>query len=201
MFVQVISGRVKDLAGIERLDERWHDELRPGATGFLGSTTGATPDGRFFAASRWESADAASANSGRPEQDAWWSEMQQFVSDVDFHDCNRVMLLGGGGSDAAGFVQVMQGHVDDPGNIDRLESLFGDQEDVMKEARPDILGEVIAVHDDGNGYSNLVYFTSEADARANEGKELPPAAAAMLEEAMKLAPIDAYFDLTEPHLR
>jgi hypothetical protein len=95
----------------------------------------------------------------------------------------------------------MQGHVDDPAAIDRLTSIFEGHDDVMRDARPDVLGEVIAVHGDGNGYSNIVYFTSERDARANESKEMPADAAAMLEEAMTLAPVDTYFDLTEPNLR
>ena len=42
MFVQVIEGRVSDRDGLRRQMDKWESELRPGATGFLGSTAGVT---------------------------------------------------------------------------------------------------------------------------------------------------------------
>ena len=42
MFIQVITGKVTDADGFRRQDQKWNDELRPGATGFLGSTAGTT---------------------------------------------------------------------------------------------------------------------------------------------------------------
>ena len=45
MFVQVIEGQVADREGLKRQLERWQEELRPGATGLLGSTSGVTDDG------------------------------------------------------------------------------------------------------------------------------------------------------------
>ena len=50
MFIQVITGKVTDADGFRRQDQKWNDELRPGATGFLGSTAGTTSDGRFLVA-------------------------------------------------------------------------------------------------------------------------------------------------------
>ena len=63
MFVQVIEGKVSDRAALRRQLDRWNDELRPGATGFLGSTSGVTDDGVGFTIARFESAAAATANS------------------------------------------------------------------------------------------------------------------------------------------
>ena len=40
MFVQAIEGRVADREALRRELERWENELRPGARGFLGSTAG-----------------------------------------------------------------------------------------------------------------------------------------------------------------
>jgi len=201
MFVQVISGTVTDLDAFERLGERWEQELRPGATGFLGTTEGVTDDGRFVLVARFESKEAASANSARPEQGEFAAEMQQVTSDVVFHDCSRVVTLFGGGKDTAAFVQVMRGRVRDAAQADDLFAHTADTEKVLGAARPDVVGEVIAIHDDGDGYTDVVYFSSEAEARANEQRELPPEAQARLQQLQSALEIDEYLDLTRLHLR
>ncbi len=66
MFVQVITAKVVDREGLSRQLDRWERELRPGAEGFLGSTSGATDEGRFIALVRFESEEAAQRNSDRP---------------------------------------------------------------------------------------------------------------------------------------
>ncbi len=200
MFMQVITGRVTDADGLNRQEQRWQDELRPGATGYLGSTSGLTADGRFFASIRFETAEQARANSDRPEQGAWWADTEKCVADVEFHDCNRVETLLGGGSNDAKFVQVMRGHVEDRATYEQLFTKFADNEAALHEMRPDVLGEAIAVHDDGNGFSDIIYFTNEADARANEQKPMPADMQALMEEAMAAGPIDEYFDLVDPTL-
>ncbi len=68
MFVQVIQGRAKDPAGLRKQFQAWDNELRPRATGFLGSTAGVSDDGEFIALARFESEEAARANSDSPEQ-------------------------------------------------------------------------------------------------------------------------------------
>ena len=73
MFIQAISGTVKDVDAMEREAERWQQELRPGAAGYLGMTSGVTDDNRYVTVVRFESAEAAKANSERPEQGAWWA--------------------------------------------------------------------------------------------------------------------------------
>ena len=45
MFVQVISGRVRDAEQLRTRMDRWIAELSPNAEGWLGSTTGVTADG------------------------------------------------------------------------------------------------------------------------------------------------------------
>ncbi len=44
MFVQIITARIVDADGLWRQVERWESEIRPGAEGFLGSTSGATEE-------------------------------------------------------------------------------------------------------------------------------------------------------------
>lgn len=201
MFIQVITGKVTDADGLRAQDERWYQELRPGATGFLGSTTGITDDGRFVATVRFESAEAAKRNSERPEQGAWWSEMEKCVSNVAFHDCSKVVTFFGGGSDDATFVQVMQGRVVDAASLDALEARMRESERAFRDFRPDLLGETIAFHDDGNTYTDIVYFTSEADARANEQKQPTAEIEQLMELLMSAVAVDEYIDLEDPTLR
>jgi hypothetical protein len=201
MFVQVITGKVKDTDAFERLGERWETEVRPGAVGYLGVTEGTTDDGRFFVAARFESADAAAKNSGRPEQEAWFAEMEKVVEDVTFHDCSRIETLFGGGKDDAGFVQVMQGRVKDLAKADAMFARATEAEKVLGSVRPDVIGEVVALHDDGGGYTDIVYFTSEAEARAAEQREMPADAQAMMQEFESALEVDEYFDLKRITLR
>lgn len=173
MFIQVIQGAVRDAELWRNSMETWERDLRPGAVGVLGATGGLTADGRAIVMARFESEDAARANSGRPEQGAWWSEASKaFEGDVAFHDCREVDLLLGGGSDEAGFVQIIQGRAKDPQQLRRLSE---ESQAILRERRPDVLGMVVAWHGDG-GFTQAVYFTSEGEARrmekATEGDEL-----------------------------
>jgi hypothetical protein len=94
--------------------DQWVRDMSADAIGWLGSIAGVTPDGRGIALARFESADAARRNSERPEQGQWWAETAKlFDGDVTFQDSEQVHLLGRGGSDDAGFVQVIQGRYTD----------------------------------------------------------------------------------------
>jgi CIC family chloride channel protein len=196
MFVQMISGKALDRDAVHHLAERWEQVLHPGAIGFLGSTIGTTDDGRFFVMARFESADAASRNSQRPEQDAWWSEIEQVVDGAVFHNCSRVTTLFGGGKDDAGFVQVMQGRIKDRAKADDFFSRTADVEAMLRQVRPDVVGEVIALDDDGDSYTDVVYFSSLAEARANEAKEMPPEALDMMQEMESTIEVTDFLDLT-----
>lgn len=192
MFAQVIKGRAKDEAGLRKQFERWVEEVRPGAIGFLGATTGISKDGTWFTIARFESEDAARQSSDRPEQSEWWSETEQYLSDVTFNDCSEVDQMFDGGSNNAGFVQVMEGRATD---IERLRSLGREMEPELKKMRPDIIGGVIAWHGDGGGYTQVMYFESEARARqeeSNMSNEGPPP-----EFAQLMGPI-SYVDLSDP---
>src|SRR3954451_1938358 len=102
MFVQVIEGRVGDREGLRAQMDAWMSDLQPGADGWLGTTAGETADGRFIALARFESQDAAKANSDRPEQGAWWEKTAAtFDGDLVVTDCPEVDTFGAGGSDDA----------------------------------------------------------------------------------------------------
>jgi hypothetical protein len=171
MFVQIMQGACNDAAGARGLLERWAAELQPGATGWLGTTAGVTADGELIAVARFASPADARANSDRPEQGEWWSEFtKHFDGEVTVHDCLTAELWLGGGSDDAGFVQVMQSEVLDRDAaraiIERMSTMT--PQDM---GRTDVLGSTIAWHSDDDGLTQVVYFTSEAEAREGEASE------------------------------
>jgi hypothetical protein len=198
MFIQVIEGRVSDAGAMQAAVDRWLAELAPGATGWLGSTAGVTDDGRFIALVRFESEEAARRNSDRPEQDQWWAETAKlFSGDATFRDCTETFTFGQGGPDDAGFVQVIQGRVRD---AERWRAVNEQADSSWAEFRPDVIGGTVALHGDG-GFTNAVYFTSEAEAREGERKEPPPALKAAFEEEMALYEGElTYLDLRDPWL-
>jgi hypothetical protein len=166
MFVQIISGTVKDADLLQRQLDAWRRDLKPGAKGYLGSTGGITPDGRSITMVRFESQKAADANGSRPEQGAWWSETEKaFDGAVSFENCAEVDSPLGGGSNDAGFVQVIQGRVKDKESFRKIGQ---EHEAELRQARPDILGMLVAWHGDGRSFTQAVYFTSEADTRKLE---------------------------------
>lgn len=170
MFIQILQGRCRQQDEARTLMDHWLTDLAPGAVGWLGATYGFTDEGELLAVVRFESRDAAAANSQRPEQGAWWSRMEPlFDGPVEFHDCDRVVLMLDGGSDDAGFVQVVRGRLDDP---DALESGMREMETLLHEARPEIIGATFAIEPDGT-FTETVAFTDESAAREAEGRTAP----------------------------
>jgi hypothetical protein len=197
MFVQIIEGRAADIDGMKRLMERWMDELRPGAEGHLGTTAGVAPDGHAIAVVRFESAASAIANSDRPEQGDWWHEMETcFDGDVAFFESDDVELFLGGGSDDAGFVQVMKGHGIDREFVGRLDRVY---EEHAESFRPDIIGSLRVWLGPDSGY-DITYFTSEAEARAGESAEPPAELAQLGPELEQVMANTEYIDLADPWL-
>jgi hypothetical protein len=194
MFIQVIQGRATSPDGIRAELDRWKADVQPGAEGWLGSTGGITDDGRFIAVVRFASEELARRNSDRPEQGAWWNDMSRHLAEVVFHDSTRVHTYKEGGSDQAGFVQVIQGHTEE---MERLAALGRVQEAQMAEQAPHILGMTVAEHADRTGdFTQTVYFTSEEEARRFE-RERP---AESEPEILGLMTDLRYFDLRNPRL-
>jgi hypothetical protein len=197
MFVQVIEGRVGDRDGLRRQMDRWQSDLRPGATGFLGSTSGVTDDGRAIAFARFESAAAAKANSDRPEQGQWWAETEKlYEGDVTFADSEDVETFLGGGSNDAGFVQVMKNR---GANRDRIHQMDQSFEQHGPSFRPDVIGG-LRVWTGPDSYAEVIYFTSEADARAGEKKEPPKELAAEMSDFEDMMANVDFLDLKDPWL-
>jgi hypothetical protein len=197
MFAQVVRAKAKDQAGLRKMWEKAEQELTPGAIGYLGATGGIADDGTMLVVARFESQDAARQNSDRPEQGAWFQELLEYlVGDVTFKDCTDVEIQGRGGSDDAGFVQVIQARAADRKRLEELNEAFDAE---MASARPDLIGGLTAWHPDGTGwFTSVNYFTSESEARANETKEMPAEIKAQFEEWMSLMQDVEYIDLHDP---
>src|SRR4029450_8830490 len=196
MFAQVISGKTSNSQALDAAIKQWQQDLAPGAAGWVGSTSGVTEDGRDIAVVCFESEEDARRNSNRPEQDRWWSETAKlFDGEATFKDSTDVTVDMQGDQNRAGFVQIMQGRSNDP---ERARQLMDQDSDKWAEFRPDILGSLAVAHDDG-GYTMVLYFTSEAEAREGERKEPPPELQAQMAEMDKLSVGETeFFDLKRP---
>ena len=196
MFLQVIQGKVGDLSGLKESLDRWVADLGPGADGWLGTTWGVFGDNSFIALVRFESADAAKRNSDRPEQGQWWSSAASSLDgEATFADYDDVVVLGPGGSDDAGFVQVMQGRVKDVQRERAMTAEFASAP--MDDFRPDIIGGVAAFGEDGT-FVQAMYFTSEAEAREGEQKPMPAEMREMMEQSQANTVEINFIDLKEP---
>ena len=196
MLVQAIQAKTSDAEALKGQLDRWAEELSPDAEGYLGTTAGVAQDDQFIALARFESEEAARANSERSEQGSWWEETSKHLEgDVTFHDCTDVWTYLEGGSDDAGFVQVLQGRVSDR---DRFRSLQEELTENLQEERPEVLGMLEAW--DGDLVTTAVYFASEHTAREGEGKAIPEEVREKLDEMRSLAEDLAYLDLEEPWL-
>src|SRR5918998_647271 len=156
MFVQILQGKVADAEALRRQWDEWIAQQAADAVGWQGSTAGITPDGEWVGVARFESEEAARRNSDRPEQGEWWARTEAcFDGPVVFHDSNDVQLLLEGGSDNAGFVQVMQGRASDR---DRFEVIEEEAMNTLPELRPDIIGGLRAWYPDGR-FTDVIWFT------------------------------------------
>lgn len=191
MFIQMIQGPCSRQDEAHQLLDEWRRDLAPGATGWLGGTYGFTDDGQLIGVVRFESREAAMANSERPEQGEWAKRMTEVLDGpMEFHDCDDVTLILDGGSDDAGFVQIIRGRVEDPS---RLKAMVADTS-MLHEARPEIIGGTLAIEDDGS-FIDTIAFTTEDEARKGEQIEPPQEVRRELEYAMKGA---TYYDLHHP---
>lgn len=191
MFIQIIQGKCTRQDELHALADEWRREIAPGATGWLGGTYGFTDDDLFVGTVRFESREAAMANSDRPEQTAWAERMMALMDGpMEFHDCDDVTLFLDSDAESAGFVQVIRGRVDDP---ERLKAMLADT-DSLHEMRPDIIGGSLAIEPDGT-FTETVAFTSEEAARENEKMEMPEEMRADMEAVMQGA---TFYDLRHP---
>jgi len=195
VFIQIIQGKVRDAGEMRRLVDEWREQMGSTAEGWLGGTYGITDDNQFVGVVRFESREAAARNSGKPEQGQWWQRMEDcFDGPATFHDCDDVAMFLDGGSDDAGFVQVIQGRVSDP---ERFRHFMEQPMDMLHEQRPEIIGGTIAMEPDG-WFTETVAFRSEEEAREGERKEMPSEARRDWDQEMATMQDVKYLDLHHP---
>ena len=198
MFVQMFTGKVTDAAAVRSVFEAWPAGPGRDAQGWLGSTEGVTDDGTLVALARFESEEAARANSARPEQGRWWESLAANLDgEASFFESSDVEDDLVGDPDAAGFVQVMRGRVSDPA---RARELVSTDPEAWAGFRPDILGSLM-LSSEGGEYVMAIYFTSEAEAREGEKAEPPAELAETMQEmaALEVGEV-TYYDLRDPLL-
>ncbi|WP_199422508.1 hypothetical protein [Actinotalea solisilvae] len=198
MFVQIVQGKVRDPQAARAELDRWADELARTGVGLLGATAGVTADGQFINVARFESEEAARENNAQPAQAAWWAETAElFDGRPTFAESSDVTVDVVGDPDQAGFVQVIQERVTDTA---RARELMSQDSGEWNAFRPDVLGSLSAAHDDGR-WTTVIWFTSEAEARENEAKEMPESMRAAMEEMASITEGEpTYLDLNEPWL-
>ena len=196
MFVQIIEGRTSDAKALMDHADQWQQDVRPGAIGYLGITAGVTADGRSIAIVRFEDEAAARANSNRPEQTVWWEGMAKlYDGEPTFSESSDVTEWMGGGSDDAGFVQVMKSTGVDRAKVEEMDEVF----ESYTHLRPDLLGG-LRIWTGADACVDVAYFTSEAEARAGEKAEMPDEVQELMGDFEGMGETD-YLDLTEPQLR
>lgn len=197
MFIQIIQGKCTRQDEMRERGETWRSQIGEHTDGWLGGTYGFTDDDVFVGVVRFDSKESAMALSDSPEQSAWWAETERlFDGPVEFHNCDNVMLMLDGGSDDAGFVQVIRGKTDDPA---RLAADLQSMTTMLHEMRPDIIGATFAIEDDGT-FTETVAFTNEAAAREGESREMPMTdeVREMWQEWDRIAHDMKYLDLHQP---
>jgi hypothetical protein len=191
VFIQVMQGRTSQRDQLQALAEAWRDEGGVGAVGYLGGTFGVTDGGDFLGVVRFTSREDAMANSARPETGAFAARMATLMEGpVEFHDCGDVTTFLDGGSDQAGFVQVIRGRTSEP---ERAKAML-DNTGELRAMRPEIIGGTLALEPDGT-FFETVYFTDEDRARKGEQLEPPAEVRTELETVMAGA---TFYDLTKP---
>ena len=198
MFMQVIFGLSHDPTCLGRQIDSWMTDLKPGAFGWLGCTGAATDDGRTILIARFDTAEAAAANSGRPEQGEWWKGMEAcFDGAPEFRNSSDVTTSLRAGSDDAGFVQITQGKTSERVRVDAIRAQF-DRE--LCQRHPGLIGSVMCWYGDGE-FTESAYFTDEAAARAGE-REIGerPETAALQDEFRSVVTDLEFYDLRSPLL-
>ena len=194
MFAQVIQGRTSDAKAFRTAMDKWMRDLAPGADGLAREHR--RRDRRRPRSSRWHASSPPRPPSGTPTVPSSRSGGRRrpaFDGDVTFADSEDVTVDLQGDPDRAGFVQIMRGRVTDAARGKELMERMNGRR--MAGLRPDVLGSLSIGHEDG-AWTQVIYFTSEAEAREGERKEMPPEVQAVMAEMMAIsAGPPEYFDL------
>lgn len=192
MFIQILQAHCTRQAELHQVIEEASAGLADRA-GWLGGTFGFTGDDRFVGVVRFESEEACRELTGTENAQLWLERAQKLCDEpVQVHESADVTMMLEGGSDRAGFVQVMRGRVAD---AEKLRHLVSDEmASMLHQARPEIVGATLAVEPDGS-FTETIAFTDEKSARMGEQQEMPDEVRAEIDSAM--ADVE-FLDLQQP---
>jgi len=193
VFIQMVQGPCSRQGEMRGLVDDWCHAMAD-QSGWLGGTYGFTDDGRFVGIVRYDSSSACQYAANAPDAATWWAGADAlFDGNCEIHQSEDVSMMLDGGSDDAGFVQVMRGRVAD---ADKFRHLISDtvMTTMLHQARPEIIGATLAIEPDGS-FTETVAFTDEDAARHGEQSEMPTDMAADFESAMSDV---EYLDLHHP---
>ena len=173
--------------------ERWQRDLRPGAIGYLGVTRASLPKVAPIAIVRFEDEASAPRMRQRPEQKAWFEDMAKlYDGEPTFTESSDVTEWMGGGSDDAGFVQIMKFTGADRAQVEKMDAAL----EPLADQRPDIIGG-LRIWTGPDSCIDVAYFTTEEEARKGEQAEMPDEIKELMSEFE--GEIE-YLDLTDPQL-
>jgi hypothetical protein len=193
VFIQMVEGNSSRQGEMRDLVDGWCGQMadRPG---WLGGTYGFTDDGRFVGVVRFDSRTACAESSTGEEAAMWWAGAEAlFDGRCRIHESEDVSMMFDGGSDSAGFVQVMRGRV---GDADKFRHITSDTQmtSMLHEARPEIIGATLAMEADGT-FVETIAFTDEDSARKGEQLDMPQD---VRDELMAAMSDVEYLDLHQP---
>lgn len=193
MFARFVQGPVADPEALGRLWRQWREALAADVDGWIDAAGGITAEGAFVAVMRFASPEAAqpallALDARRAEAAPCFAR-----EPVILHSDDATAARDGPIRDA-GFVQLMLSTVTDPPTVERIER---DVADVFAAWRPDELAAHRVWLPDGRRLS-VDYFTSEAEARANQQREPPPELVEAYPEWMARHADLEWFELSQP---
>jgi hypothetical protein len=191
VYIQMAQGKCDRQDEMRRIVDNWSAAMAE-REGWLGGTYGFTDDGRFVGVTRYASAADCERLFADELSQQSWATAQRICEDLVMHESGDVTMMLEGGSDSAGFVQVMRGHIGDP---ERFRHLASDEmTSMLHQARPEVIGGTLAVEPDG-AFIETIFFTDEDSARHGESQDMPEQVRAELEDAF--ADVE-YLDLHKP---
>jgi hypothetical protein len=163
MFVQVVEAVGGDCDALRSHWERGVAQL-DGADGWMSATAGLAEEGRLLGLLHFASAEAAERAGRRPDRQAWWRQLEALVrGGVSVDSCAATGRIAGGPPTEAGVVVLLRGRATDlPDVIHRL----AETEASMIAGRPELVGGFVAVHADGEGFTEALYFRDEEATRS-----------------------------------
>ncbi len=182
MFIQMVQGACARPSELHRLVDDWCADMAA-QPGWLGGTYGFDDTGHFYGVVRFDSEEACRACAERTTAAWWWAAAAALFEDApEIRESGDVTILMDGGSDDAGFVQIIRGRVKDPG-VMRQMMTGAETVNMLHAARPEIIGGTMVIEADGS-FIETISFTDERAARLGETVAMPASLQQEFESAM-----------------